>query len=123
MIQNQIQQAERSIASASDQDTRRLFERNLEILQKRLQTYNDIERSVKRVEAQLQSIESVFGLVNDQVITMPTPDRLSSLDFEQLISSIEMTKEILEETAPIFSDLDAIDRSAAPIRPPLPQRQ
>ncbi|HKG21892.1 MAG TPA: hypothetical protein VKC34_08320, partial [Blastocatellia bacterium] len=69
-IQNQIQQAERSIKSAPDEDTRRLYEKNFEILQKRLQTYSDIERSMRRVEAQLQSIESFFGLVNDQVVTM-----------------------------------------------------
>ncbi|HEU4389572.1 MAG TPA: hypothetical protein VFV34_17340 [Blastocatellia bacterium] len=123
-IQNQIQQAERSIASASDEATRRLFEKTLEILNRRLQTYNDIERSVKRVEAQLQSIESFFGLVNDQVVTMPTPEHISSLDFESLLSSIELTKEILEETAPVFRDLDAAERSSAQaIQPPLAQRQ
>jgi hypothetical protein len=82
-----------------------------------------MERSIKRVEAQLQSIESFFGLVNDQVITMPTPEHLSSLDFDSLLSSIEMTKQILDETAPILSQLDATDRSAAePFRPPIAQR-
>ena len=122
-IQNQIQQAERSIANAPDEDTRRLYETNLEFLQKRLQTYNDIERSMKRVEAQLQSIESFFGLVNDQVITMPTPEHISSLDFESLLSSIELTKEILDETAPIISQMDMAERSSQPARPPMAQRQ
>jgi hypothetical protein len=124
MIQNQIQQAERAVQTAPDEDTRRLYEKNLEILNKRLQTYNDIERSVKRVEAQLQSIESFFGLVNDQVITMPTPERISSLDFESLLSSIELTKEILEETAPVLSQIDAADRSSLQgMRPPVVERQ
>jgi hypothetical protein len=123
-IQNQIQQAERAMASAPDDDTRRLYQTNLEFLQKRLQTYNDIERSMKRVEAQLQSIESFFGLVNDQVITMPTPDSISSLDFDSLLSSIELTKEILDETAPVLSQLDAAERSGSQsVRPPLAQRQ
>jgi hypothetical protein len=122
-IQNQIQQAERSIANAPDDDTRRLYETNLEFLQKRLNTYNDIERSMKRVEAQLQSIESFFGLVNDQVITMPTPEHISSLDFESLLSSIELTKEILDETAPIISQMDMAERSSQNARPPIAQRQ
>ena len=123
-IQNQIQQAERAIAAAPDDDTKRLYERNLEILHMRLQTYNDIERSLKRVEAQLQSIESFFGLVNDQVVTMPTPEHLSSLDFDSLLSSIELTKEILEETAPVMSQLDAAERSSSQsARPPIAQRQ
>ncbi|HKP85293.1 MAG TPA: hypothetical protein VJZ26_04305 [Blastocatellia bacterium] len=123
-IQNQIQQAERAMAGAPDDETRRLYQTNLEFLQKRLQTYNDIERSMKRVEAQLQSIESFFGLVNDQVITMPTPEHISSLDFDSLLSSIELTKEILDETAPVLSQLDAAERSSSqPARPPLAQRQ
>lgn len=121
-IQNQIQQAERAIASAPDDDTRRLFQTNLEFLQKRTKTYDDMERSMKRVEAQLQSIESFFNLVNDQVITMPTPEHISSLDFESLLSSIELTKEILDETAPIMSQLDLSDRPSAQ-RPPLQQSQ
>ena len=123
-IQNQIQQAERAVATASDDDTRRLYQTNLEFLQKRMKTYDDMERSMKRVEAQLQSIESFFGLVNDQVVTMPTPEHISSLDFESLLSSIELTKEILDETAPIMSQLDVSERSSSQAaRPPLAQRQ
>lgn len=123
-IQNQIAQTERAMAAVPDEDTRRLYEKNLEILEKRLNTYHDIERSMKRVEAQLQSIESFFGLVNDQVITLPTPEHISSLDFESLLSSIELTKEILEETAPVLNQLDAAERSSSQgSRPPIPQRQ
>jgi hypothetical protein len=123
-IQNDIQKAEQAIANAPDDDTRRLYRTNLEFLQKRMKTNDDMERSMKRVEAQLQSIESFFGLVNDQVVTMPTPEHISSLDFESLLSSIELTKEILDETAPIMSQLDVAERSSSqPARPPLAQRQ
>lgn len=122
-IQNQVQQAERAMREVSDEDTRRLYEKNLEILQKRLQTYTDIERSMKRVEAQLQSIESFFGLVNDQIITMPTPEHISSLDFESLLSSIEITKEILEETGPVLNQLEIAERAGDMMRPPIAQRQ
>jgi hypothetical protein len=123
-IQNQIQQAERSMQSAPDEGTRRLYEKNLSILQKRLSAYADIESSLKRIEAQLQSIEYTFGLVNDQVITMPTPEHISSLDLDSLLSSIELTKELLEETAPVLYQLDAAERSSdAGLRPPIAQRQ
>ena len=123
-IQNQIRQAERAIQTAPDEGTRKLYEKNLAILQKRLQAYTDIENSLKRIEAQLQSIEYSFGLVNDQIITMPTPEHISSLDLDSLLSSIELTKEILEETAPVLSQLDAVERSSEPgLRPPIAQRQ
>jgi hypothetical protein len=124
-IRNQIQQTERSIASAPDDTTRRLFEQNLEFLQRRLSNFTNVETSVKRVEAQLQSIESFFQLVNDEVMTMQSPEQIASLDFDSLLSSIELTKDILEQTAPVLTQLDAAERSASstPTRPPLAQRQ
>jgi vacuolar-type H+-ATPase subunit E/Vma4 len=117
-VENQLRQAERA-AQMSDETTRPLHEKNVAILRRRLQTFDDIERSVKRVEAQLQMIENFFNLVNDQVVTMPTPEHISTLDFDTLLSSIEMTKEILQQTAPIMSQLDSLNREASQLRPSL----
>src|SRR5215470_2745866 len=117
-VENQLRQADRTLQFADDA-TRPLHEKNVEILRRRLQTFDDIERSVKRVEAQLQMIENFFGLVNDQVVTMPTPEHILSLDFDTLLSSIEMTKEILQQTAPIMGQLDSLNRDANQLRPSL----
>src|SRR5213078_2269647 len=96
-VQNQLIQAERSVEASRDDRERRIQQANVEILKRRVAAFNDIERSVKLVEGQLQSIENFFGLVNDQVVTLPTPERVSSLDFEQLSDSIAMTRQMLEE--------------------------
>jgi hypothetical protein len=117
-IENQLRAAERTMQFA-DAAVRPLHEKNVEILRRRLQTYDDIERTVKGVEAQLQVIENFFGLVNDQVVTMPTPEHILSMDFDSLLSSIEMTKEILQQTAPIMGQLDSLNREMAPMRPSL----
>ncbi|HZI61156.1 MAG TPA: hypothetical protein VFD62_10605 [Pyrinomonadaceae bacterium] len=109
-VQNQLTQAERSVQSAKDERERRIQQANVEILKRRVAAFNDIERSVKLVEGQLQSIENFFGLVNDQVVTLPTPERVSSLDFEQLSDSIAMTKQMLEETSDTFAALDSHNR-------------
>ncbi len=109
-VQNQLVQAERSVASARDDREKRIQQANVEILKRRVAAFNDIERSVKLVEGQLQSIENFFGLVNDQVVTLPTPERVSSLDFEQLSDSIAMTKQMLEETSDTFAALDSHNR-------------
>ena len=69
-----------------------------------------MERSVSLVEGQLQSIENFFGLVNDQVVTLPTPERVSALHFEELSDSIAMTRQMLEETADTFGMLDNQNR-------------
>jgi len=109
-VQNQLVQAERSVESSPDDRSRRIQQANVEILKRRLAAFGELERSVKLVEGQLQSIENFFGLVNDQVVTLPTPERVSSLDFEQLSDSIAMTKQMLEETSDVMGMLDTHNR-------------
>jgi hypothetical protein len=109
-VQNQLVQAERAVEGSRDDREKRVQQANAEILKRRVAAFNDIERSVKLVEGQLQSIENFFGLVNDQVVTLPTPERVSSLDFEQLSDSIALTKQMLEETSDTFAALDTHNR-------------
>ena len=109
-VQNQLVQAERAVENSRDDREKRIQQANVQILKRRVAAFNDIERSVKLVEGQLQSIENFFGLVNDQVVTLPTPERVSSLDFEQLSDSIAMTKQMLEETSDTFAALDSHNR-------------
>lgn len=109
-VQNQLAQAERAVENAPDDRARRIQQANVEILKRRLAAFSELERSVKLVEGQLQSIENFFGLVNDQVVTLPTPERVSSLDFEQLSDSIAMTKQMLEETSDAIGALDTHNR-------------
>lgn len=109
-VQNQLIQAERAVEGSRDDREKRIQQSNVEILRRRVAAFKDIERSVKLVEGQLQSIENFFGLVNDQVVTLPTPERVSSLDFEQLSDSIAMTKQMLEETSDTFAALDTHNR-------------
>ena len=115
-IENQLRQAERSILTA-EEATRVLHEKNVEILQRRLQTFGEIERSVKRIEAQLQMIENFFYLINDQVATMPMPENHLSMEFDSLLTSIEVTREILQQTAPVVGQLDQLSREVAAARP------
>ncbi|MEJ7655192.1 MAG: hypothetical protein WKH64_18580 [Chloroflexia bacterium] len=109
-VQNQLTQATRAVEGAPDDRSRRVQQANVEILKRRLAAFNELDRSVKLVEGQLQSIENFFGLVNDQVVTLPTPERVSSLDFEQLSDSIAMTKQMLEETSDMIGALDNHNR-------------
>lgn len=110
IIHNQLSQAFRAAEAAPDPRTKKIQQANVEILKRRLASYDELEKSVKLVEGRLQSIENFFGLVNDQVVSMPTPERISSLDFEQLSDSIDMTKQMLEETADAMGALDMHNR-------------
>ncbi|MFX7257680.1 hypothetical protein ABTI55_19875, partial [Acinetobacter baumannii] len=57
-VQNQLTQAERSVENAPDDRARRIQQANVEILRRRLAQFAELERSVKLVEGQLQSIEN-----------------------------------------------------------------
>jgi hypothetical protein len=109
-VQNQLKQAEHAVQNSTDDRAKRVQQANAEILKRRVAAFNDLERSVRLVEGQLQSIENFFGLVNDQVVTLPTPERVSSLRFEELSDSIAMTRQMLEETADTFGMLDSQNR-------------
>ena len=110
-VHNQLSQAFRAMESAPDEKTRRVQETNVEILKRRLASFEELEKSVKLVEGQLQSIENFFGYLNDEIVTMSTPEKFSLLDFEQLSDSIAMTKQMLDQTADAMGALDAHNRA------------
>src|SRR5204863_717017 len=110
-VHNQLSQAFRAMESAGDEKTKRIQQTNVEILKRRVASFDEIERSVKLVEGQLQSIENFFSYLNDEIVTMSTPEKFSLLDFEQLSDSIAMTKQMLDATADDIGQLDAYNRA------------
>lgn len=110
-VHNQLSQAYRAAENAgADEKTKRIQQTNVEILKRRIASFDEIERSVKLVEGQLQSIENFFSYLNDEIVTMSTPDKFSLLDFEQLSDSIAMTKQMLDQTADSVGQLDSYNR-------------
>ncbi|MEP6850982.1 MAG: hypothetical protein ABI999_19145 [Acidobacteriota bacterium] len=109
-VHNQLSQAFRAMEGAGDDKTRRIQQTNVEILKRRIASFDEIERSVKLVEGQLQSIENFFSYLNDEIVTMSTPEKFSLLDFEQLSDSIAMTKQMLDATADSVGALDSYNR-------------
>jgi hypothetical protein len=109
-VHNQLSQAYRAAEGAADEKTRRIQHTNVEILKRRIASFDEIERSVKLVEGQLQSIENFFSYLNDEIVTMSTPEKFSLLDFEQLSDSIAMTKQMLDATADSVGALDSYNR-------------
>ncbi len=109
-VHNQLSQAFRTVENTDDEKTKRVQQTNVEILKRRLASFDELEKSVKLVEGQLQSIENFFGYLNDEIVTMSTPEKFSLLDFEQLSDSIAMTKQMLDATNDSVGALDAYNR-------------
>ena len=109
-VHNQLSQAFRAMEASTDEKTKRIQNTNVEILKRRVASFDEIERSVKLVEGQLQSIENFFSYLNDEIVTISTPEKFSLLDFEQLSDSIAMTKQMLDATADDVGALDSYNR-------------
>jgi hypothetical protein len=109
-VHNQLSQAFRAMEGAADEKTKRIQQTNVEILKRRIASFDEIERSVKLVEGQLQSIENFFSYLKDEIMTISTPEKFSLLDFEQLSDSIAMTKQMLDATADEVGALDSYNR-------------
>jgi hypothetical protein len=109
-VHNQLTQAFRAMESATDDKTKRIQQTNVEILKRRIASFDEIERSVKLVEGQLQSIENFFEYLKGEIVTISTPEKFSLLDFEQLSDSIAMTKQMLDATADEVGALDSYNR-------------
>jgi hypothetical protein len=109
-VHNQLSQAFRAMESSTDEKTKRIQQTNVEILKRRVGSFDEIERSVKLVVGQLQSIEKFFSYLNDEIVTISTPEKFSLLDFEQLSDSIAMTKQMLDATADEVGALDSYNR-------------
>lgn len=110
LVHNQLSQAYRAMEAATDEKTKRIQQTNVEILKRRINSFEELEKSVKLVEGQLQSIENFFGYLNDEIVTMSTPDKFSLHEFEQLSDSIAMTKQMLDATSDAMGALDAHNR-------------
>lgn len=110
-VHNQLSQAYRAAETSPDEKTRRIQQTNVEILKRRIASFDELEKSVKLVEGQLQSIENFFGYLNDEIVTISTPDKFNMLDFEQLSDSITMTKQMLDATSDAMGALDAHNRA------------
>ena len=109
-VHNQLSQAFRAMEATTDEKTKRIQQTNVEILKRRVASFDEIERSVKLVEGQLQSIENFFEYLKGEIVTISTPEKFSLLDFEQLSDSIAMTKQMLDATADEVGALDSYNR-------------
>lgn len=80
-----------------DPDTQRIIRQNLEILEKRLERIEAIQKGYLNLQAQLEVVEDTFQLINDQMVSLRTPDALG-VDLGQIVSGVEMTESVLQET-------------------------
>lgn len=106
-IKKDLARLSQQMEGTSDPLVKEVIEKNIEILQKRLEQYVKIRDSSKRIEAQLEAIEDAFKLVKDQLMAMQTPGQVSQ-DLNDLVSGVEATEQIIETTAPMMEKIQRL---------------
>lgn len=112
-IQKDIDRLENQLKTddilVKNKNARRIVEKNLGILHKRIQKLDHIEGHLKSIRAQIETIEDTFGLVHDQILMMGSSEEISQ-DLDVLISNVELTEQTLMDTSEYFDDLQRMER-------------
>jgi hypothetical protein len=106
-----IQQLQSAAAAQTSDVNRQVMAKNLEVLTKRRERIGELGDIITNLEAQLDLIESTFGLIADQVRTL-TPEQVLQ-DVNEVVQQTETTTQLLASTAPMELALNRIDRSLA----------
>jgi hypothetical protein len=84
-----------------------LARKNLAILLKRLEKMKEIRRYLTVAQGQLDLIENSFQLIQDQIVTMQSPQELSG-QLDELLDGVEAIQETTHETEKILSSVGEV---------------
>lgn len=81
-----------------------LAQKNLALIEKRIERVKEIERYIKIAYGQMNLIENSFKLITDQIVTMQSPEELSG-QLDELLDGVEGIKQTAQETEQILRTL------------------
>lgn len=96
-------EAQRSLEkNHSDPGLVDLAKKNAQVLQKRLDTVNDIRTFLQRARGQMNLIENSVRLLRDQALTMTSPSQLTE-QLDGLLTSVDAVSQSVKETDAILN--------------------
>ena len=84
-----------------------LAKKNLGILLKRLDKMKEIRRYLTLAQGQLDLIENSFQLIQDQIVTMQSPQELSG-QLDELLDGVEAIQETTRDTEKILNSVGEV---------------
>jgi len=88
-----------------DDQRTQIAQKNLEIVNKRLDRMAEIRRYLSVAKGQLDLIENSFQLIADQIMTMQSPKELSG-QLDELLDGVEAIREATLDTERILGTMD-----------------
>ncbi|MBI2375145.1 MAG: hypothetical protein HYV07_14205 [Deltaproteobacteria bacterium] len=109
-IEAQVHVQEAVIEKATDDEARRLAQRNLEVLRRRLEKSADLRKQIRTSRAQLNLLENTLRLLRDQIVSMSSPRELSG-QIEELTFAMDAIEASGSETEALVRRLDTATSS------------
>jgi hypothetical protein len=96
---------ERAIKAAGDADSQTdIAKRNLAIILRRQEKMKEIKRYLSVAQGQLDLIENSFQLIADQIVTMQSPQQLST-QLDELLDGVESIRQATIDTEQILNSM------------------
>lgn len=92
-------------AGSTDDQQIQIAQKNLDIVNKRLDRMSEIRRYLSVARGQLDLMENSFQLIGDQIVTMQSPKELSG-QLDELLDGVEAIRETARETEQILGTID-----------------
>ena len=111
-LQHSWQQYSQLLAQYSASDRRRaVAEKNLEVLTKRRQRYDELRQVVDTSRGQMDLMENTFRLLVDDILTMANPEELGTR-LDDLRIGVDAIRETTTGTDDLYEELEIVEEAA-----------
>lgn len=110
-LDERITQMQASLDAQTTDANRNIVSKNLEVLTKRRERIGELGDIITNLECQLDLIESTFGLISDQVRSLPPEQVLH--DINDVVLQTETTTQLLAASAPMEFQFNRLDKTLA----------
>src|SRR4051812_3144643 len=91
----------------TDPTVRDIARKNQVVIQKRLETIEDIQKFLARARGQMNLIENTVRLLRDQVLTMTSPDQLGE-QLDDLLTGVAAVQQSVKDNELIMANMEPI---------------
>jgi hypothetical protein len=104
-LNKQIDVQKNLVKSLKDPAAQQIASKNIQVLEKRLETMKEIQNFLARARGQMNLIENTVRLLRDQVLTMASPDQLGE-QLDDLLTGVDAIQDSAREHEAIFSKIN-----------------
>ena len=111
-VDAEIRQLTNRLSQETDDGVKKVLQQNLDLLNRRKEILDGVVKNMRVVAGQLDAIENTFELINDRVVSMKSPEQISA-DLQAVVENVDMTANVIEETAPLLEQAQKVERGVA----------